>query len=457
MQNKSGKILVVDDNPDILQSLRQLLKFDFESIDTIEKPDKLPEMIRKGDYDVIVLDMNFKAGARTGREGLDWTRAIVRINPDAVVVLITAYADIELAVEAMKTGGTDFVVKPWEPQKLISTLKAAVKLSKSKQEVNALKSQQKMLRDELDMQFDPLIYHSVKMTELIRVIDKVAGTDANILITGEHGTGKELVAREIHKKSLRSDNIFVKVDLGTITDSLFESELFGHIMGSFTDAKSDKTGRFEMANHGTLFLDEVTNLAPHLQTRLLSVLQNRTMVKVGSIKEIPIDIRLISATNVDISEIVRSGAFREDLLYRINTIRIHVPPLRERKGDIETLINHFFESFRQKYRKPTIKMDPRLIEIYEKHNWPGNVRELKHTVEKAVILSEGGYVRDSFINEQMTEDKPAASTDTLSLYDLEKETINRALKLANNNLSQAAKMLEISRTTLYSKIQKHGI
>jgi len=348
---KEGKILIVDDNVHIQDSLKQLLKYDFEKIDTITEPDQLPGMIQNDTHDVILLDMNFTAGAHSGEEGLFWVREIIKLDSNAVVIMITAYGDIELAVKAIRNGGYDFVLKPWEPEKLIHTIKSALRYRKSRQRIDRLESKQKITDRDTDRAFGEILSVSESMNHIINTVAKVAATDANILITGEHGTGKELVARAIHRQSNRDQHTFIKIDLGSIPESLFESELFGHTKGAFTDAREDRSGRFEIASGGTLFLDEIGNLPVSLQAKLLSVLQNRRIIKLGSNKEIPIDVRLVCATNRDLNSMTRSNNFREDLLYRVNTIQIHLPPLRDRGNDIPLLSDHFLNIFSKKYNK----------------------------------------------------------------------------------------------------------
>lgn len=457
MDSTSGKILVVDDNQVILDSLRQLLKYDFEKVNTISDPAKLAVIVEEGDYDVILLDMNFKPGAHTGEEGMYWINKILEIDKEAVIILITAYGDIELAVKAIRAGGIDFILKPWETQKLISTLKSAVKLRKAKLDVAKLKTKQEIFKEDIDNEFGNIIFASENIKELISTIDKVAITDANILITGEHGTGKELIAREIHKKSDRSDEIFVKVDLGSIPESLFESELFGHIKGAFTDAREERIGRFQAASGGTLFLDEIGNLNPSLQSKILSVIQNRVINKIGSHKNIPIDIRLVSATNQNLNEMVARQEFREDLLYRINTIHIHLPPLRSRIEDIPLLAEHFLKLYTDKYKKKGLSIAEDTLKELCVYSWPGNIRELKHSMERAVILANSSILRTEDFNLKTIDQKEDRKDFNLNLAEIEKEAISKALKMARGNMSQAAKYLKISRTTLYSKIEKHGL
>jgi DNA-binding NtrC family response regulator len=457
MAVKKGKILIVDDNVQILESLKILLKSEYEEIETIKNPNLIPEKIRSGNYDIILLDMNFAAGISTGNEGIFWLREILKLDPDSIVILITAYGDINLAVQSIKEGATDFITKPWDTEKLLVTLNTAYELRQSKLKVNSLKNKQRQLTEDIDKRFQMFSGTSKTMQEVQQTINKVASTDANVLILGENGTGKELIAREIHRKSKRSSEVFVSVDMGAITETLFESEIFGHVKGAFTDAKEDKAGRFETASGGTLFLDEIGNIPLSLQSKLLAVLQNRQITRLGSNKAISIDIRLVSATNKPIFNMVEENLFREDLLYRINTIQIEVPPLRKRKDDIPGFIDYFLKQYSNKYEKPLLKITESAYELLVNYSWPGNVRELKHTVEKAVILSESDVLKpEDFYLRQL---KPADNeiSDSLKLTDTEKHTIEKVLKKCDGNLSKAAKMLEISRTTLYAKLDKYKI
>ncbi|MBU1014697.1 MAG: sigma-54 dependent transcriptional regulator [Bacteroidetes bacterium] len=458
MSSKTGNILIIDDNLDILSSLTQLLKYDFNSIKTLANPNLILETIQQQTFDVILLDMNFSAGINTGNEGIFWLREILKIDPGSVIILITAYADISLTVTAIKEGGFDFIVKPWDPQKLITSLKAGVKYKKTLREVKNLKSKQKSISENLNQQHDPIIGNSTKILELHRTIAKIAPTNANVFLYGENGTGKELIAREIHRKSNRSNAAFISIDMGTISESLFESELFGHTKGSFTDAKEDKMGRIEIASGGTLFLDEITNLSLPLQAKLLTVLQNREVIKVGSSTPIPIDIRLICATNMNINDLITGNLFREDLYYRLNTIELNIPPLRERVSDLHSLTDYFIKKFEKKYNKGPFKISQDAISALENHHWPGNIRELKHSIERTIILSESNIIRQEDIFQSQLSNRKAKTLNNIqSLAEIEKETINRALKISEGNLSQASKILKISRTTLYSKMEKHGL
>jgi len=457
MSKKTGRILVVDDNINILNSLEQLLKLDFEAVKTISNPESINENIRSKQWDVILLDMNFKSGINTGNEGFFWMKEIFKEDHDAVVILITAYADIDLAVRAMKEGAVDFVAKPWDPVKLIATLKSAVLLRKSRAEVKRLKSKEIILNEEVSKSNELIIGTSSKIKEVLDIVSKVATTDANVLIVGENGTGKELIARQIHLLSNRSKAPFISVDVASLSDTLFESELFGHEKGSFTDAKEERVGRFEIASNGSLFLDEIGNVSYHLQAKLLAVLENRKFCRIGSNTPIDTDFRLISATNKNIAELVQKNIFREDLFYRINTIQIEIPPLRERKEDIPQITDYYLRKYEKKYSKHNLKISGRALETLVQHSWPGNIRELRHAVERAVILTDSLVLNPEnfFFNKQ--ENQLLNDPNTFRLEDVEKNLLIKVLKHTNGNLSKAAKLLDISRTTLYSKIQRYGL
>ncbi len=453
---KRGNILVVDDNKNVLSALRIFLNNHFAQVFLLSNPNMLHTVIRENNPDVILLDMNYSSGINTGNEGLFWLSEIKKISPDLPVILFTAYADIELAVKALKMGANDFVVKPWDNAKLLATLQSALMLRLSKNEIKRLKEKQDVLNSELGKTNDICWGNSKVMEDLLFMIHKVALTDANVLITGENGTGKEVIARKIHQLSLRRDETLVSVDMGAITESLFESELFGHAKGSFTDAKTDRAGKFEAADKGTLFLDEIGNLNYTLQAKLLVALQSRQIVRVGSNTPIPIDIRLISATNRDLFKLVRDGEFREDLLYRINTIQIEVPSLRERKEDISFLAEFFLEKFAKKYNKPGMRLGSNAIGKLESYSWPGNVRELEHTVEKAVILSDNPELQaDDFFMRPI--ESRTSIIDAITLDEMEKILIEKALKKYDKNISAIAAELGITRPTLYNKLKKYGL
>jgi len=450
-----GNILIVDDNKSILSALEIFLTPEFQTVTTLSDPMRIPTELRKKEYNLVILDMNFNAGINTGNEGIYWLGRIKESNPEISVVMITAYGDVELTVKALKMGATDFFLKPWDNNKLLATLKSALQLNCSKKEVSQLKEKEKGLKTEINREQKIIVGSSPQVMQMLDLVRKVAKTDANILITGENGTGKELIAHEIHRLSERSQEVLVRVDMGAITETLFESELFGHVKGAFTDARENRPGRFEVADKGSLFLDEIGNLSFHLQAKLLAAIQNRQISRIGSNQTIPIDIRLICATNKKLENMVHEGLFREDLLYRINTIQIEVPPLRERGNDVLVLTDFFLKKYSSKYSKPSLKINQQAQDKLLKYSWPGNIRELQHTIEKAVILSEANVLKaDDFFM------KPVFSGRTneteLTLEEMEKRMINLTIEKNNGNLSAAADQLGITRQTLYNKIKKSG-
>ncbi len=448
-----GNILIVDDNKSILSALEILLSPDFQSISTLTDPNHIPTELRKKEYNIVILDMNFKSGVNSGNEGIYWLGRIKETHPETSVVMITAYGDIELTVKALKLGATDFFLKPWDNNKLLATLKSALQLNWSKKEVKQLREKEKGLKSEFNRDQKIIIGSSPKLMQVMNLVRKVAKTDANILITGENGTGKELIAQEIHRISDRSEEVMVNVDMGAITETLFESELFGHVKGSFTDARESRPGKFEVADKGTLFLDEIGNLSFHLQAKLLAAIQNRQISRIGSNQMIPFNIRLICATNKNLESMVNEGLFREDLLYRINTIQIEVPPLRERGDDILLLSEFFLKKYTDKYNKPHLRINQQALDKLIKYAWPGNIRELQHTIEKAVILSESNVLKpDDFFMRPLQSAKPGKMDLTLS--DMEMKMISHAIDKHNGNLSAAADQLGITRQTLYNKIKK---
>ena len=452
---KRGCLLIVDDNKNVLSALRILLDNYFEQVILLSSPNTLIYTLREKNPDIVLLDMNFSAGINTGNEGLYWLSEIKKVDSEIPVVLFSAYADIELAVKALKLGATDFVVKPWDNTKLLATLQAAYELRISKKEVKKLREKQSVLNQEQNK--DDICWgQSGQMKNLLSLIDKVARTDANILITGENGTGKELIAKKIHYSSLRANETLINLDIGSITESLFESELFGHVKGAFTDARTDRAGKFEAADKGTLFLDEIGNLSYSLQAKLLTALQSRQIVRVGGNKSIPVDIRLISATNKDLFQSVHEGEFREDLLYRINTIHIEVPPLRERSEDIKLLAEFFLDKFSKKYNKPDMVLSDKAIKKLENYSWPGNVRELQHAIEKAVILSDSNILEDYDFHTRRADDRNSV-IDSITIEEMEKILIEKSLKKHNKNISIVAEELGITRPTLYSKMKKYEI
>jgi DNA-binding NtrC family response regulator len=459
MEQKSGKILIVDDNEDLLKAAKMHLKRHFSQVDVEKNPEAIPALMNNDDYDVILLDMNFTKDVSSGSEGYYWLERILQADPSAVVVLITAYGDIQMAVKAIKAGATDFVVKPWENEKLLATLYSAMRLRESRDVIENLKIKNHEINQALNDRYSEIIGQSSAMQKIFQTIDRVAKTDANVLILGENGTGKELIARAIHRNSSRKNENFASVDLGSITETLFESELFGHKKGSFTDAKEDRAGRFEMANHGTLFLDEIGNLSMPLQAKLLTVLQNRKVSRVGSNKDTPIDIRLICATNMPLYDMVKENRFRQDLLYRINTIEIEIPPLRERFEDIPLLANHFLKHYAVKYDKPVTKISEGAMSRMHKHPWPGNIRELQHALERAIILSATNVLQPEDFNFTPSSGKEDGqlSLDQYNLEEVEKLLIRKVLKKYNGNITQAASELGLTRSSLYRRLEKYGL
>lgn len=446
--------MIVDDNEDILFALNLLLQTHVEKVKVTTKPERIEHFMKTFEPDVILLDMNFNKDADSGQEGLQWLQKIKQINSDMVVIFITAYAEMQLAVEAIKMGATDFIPKPWEREKLLATIVSAVELSHKRKEVSNLK--QKVAALESNRAFTEIIGESKQILSLFETVDKLKDTDANILILGENGTGKDLFANLIYQTSLRATKPFVCIDLGTIPEQLFESELFGHEKGAFTDAKVEKPGRFEIAAGGTLFLDEIGNLSHPMQSKLLSAIEKQQIIRLGSTRHVPINVRLICATNADIHELVAAGEFRQDLLYRINTIELHIPPLRDRKGDIELLANHFLDRYKKKYKKDIKNISTSAIKKLNEYPWPGNVRELQHAIERAVILSSGfTLLPDDFILKPATAHRHKEMN--LNLEHLEMNAIEIALKKSEGNMNQAAEMLGISRFTLYRKIEKYGL
>ncbi len=458
-ENKHGKILIVDDNEDLLKAAKMYLKRHFAQVDIEKNPEAIPALMNNEDYDVILLDMNFTKDVSSGSERYYWLEKILKIDPSSVVVLITAYGDVQMAVKAIKAGATDFVLKPWENEKLLATLFSAMRLRETKDEVETLRIKNQEINQAMNDRFSDIIGSSPAMQKIFQTIERVAKTDANVLILGENGTGKELLARAIHRNSARHTQNFASVDLGSITETLFESELFGHKKGSFTDAKEDRAGRFELANGGTLFLDEIGNLSMPLQAKLLTVLQNRKVSRVGSNKDTPIDIRLICATNMPLYEMVKENRFRQDLLYRINTIEIEIPPLRERFEDIPLLANHFLKHYSQKYEKSVARISDGAMTRMHKHNWPGNIRELQHAIERAVILCNSSVLQPEDFNFSAPSGKEDGqlSLEQYNLEEVEKLLIRKVLKKYNGNITQAASELGLTRSSLYRRLEKYGL
>jgi DNA-binding NtrC family response regulator len=465
MTQNEGRILIVDDDEDILTAGKLLLKRHFKSIATVNRPDHIPKLMNEGAFDAVLLDMNFGAGERSGREGLAWLRRILDIDPDVVVILITAHSAVDTAVEAMKLGASDFVEKPWQNEKLIATMKAAVSLRQSRSEATTLKGRNRELAAHISGAGDDILGSSEAMRSVFSMIERAAPTDANVLVLGENGTGKELVARQIHRQSNRAGAIFMSVDLGAVAESLFESELFGHKKGAFTGADEDRIGRFQAASGGTLFLDEIGNIPLHLQAKLLTVLEQRQVLPVGANQPVGIDVRVISATNLPAADLADEKVFRQDLLYRLNTVEIALPPLRERADDIPLLVEHFVALYARKYGRDIKGVDKKAMVQITADPWPGNVRALRHAVERAVILSEGSKlgVEDFNLAGAVARHVAAGSSggdgtmDDLTLEDLEKQAIGGALRRHTGNVSRAAKDLGITRASLYRRMEKHDL
>ncbi len=456
--NKFGKILAIDDNEDILFSLKLLLKNHVETIHTEINPDRIPGLLEQGNFDVILLDMNFTRDMIGGQEGFYWLKKILELDPSAVVIFITAYGDVERAVKAIKAGAVDFVLKPWQNAKLLATISSALKLRNSLIEADKLRQTRNELCKKLDQPFHDFIGDSAEMYKVYNIIQKVAATDASVLVLGENGTGKELVARALHRNSTRRNDVFLSVDLGSISETLFESELFGHIKGSFTDAKKDKPGRFEVASGGTLFLDEIGNLSLPLQSKLLTAIEKQEVTRVGSNKSRPIDVRLICATNMPIYQMAKEGNFRQDLLYRINTVEITLPLLSERIDDIPLLVDHFLQQFAHKYKKNIKGVTSAAMKKLRQYNWPGNVRELQHSIERAVILSESKILQpNDFMLKTPQNTGDEGTLGTYNIEDIERDIIQRALRKSNGNISQAAQELGLTRASLYRRLEKYGL
>jgi DNA-binding NtrC family response regulator len=456
MSARKRKLLIVDDNKNILTALTRLLEMEVDEVHTASNPNLIPGLVRANDYDAIFLDMNFSASVQSGNEGLFWMKEILKMDPNAIIIPITAYGDVDLAVRAVKEGAADFVVKPWDNNRLLATLNSAYKLRQSKLEVESLKYKQKSLVENIEKKYSCIIGSSSVMQEIHETIKKVAGTDVDILILGENGTGKELVAREIHRQSIRNQEILISVDMGSLSESLFESEMFGYEKGAFTDAKEMRRGRFEIASDGTMFLDEIGNLSLSMQAKLLSALQNRTITRIGSNTPIEFDTRLICATNKNLKQMISEGLFREDLFFRINTIEIMIPPLRDRGDDILELTEFFLNTFKTKYGKDSLKLTKDTSKVLKNYHWPGNVRELQHTIEKAVILCDTNRImpEDLYLPKyelKSSEDSP------VTLDEIEKLGILKALERNKGNVYKTAKELNIARQSLYNKIQKHKL
>lgn len=454
--NKLGKILIVDDNEDVLFALNLLLEPYTEKIKVATTPDRIEYFMTTFHPDLILLDMNFSRDAISGQEGFESLKQILQIDPQAIVIFMTAYADTDKAVRAIKAGATDFIPKPWEKDKLLATLTSGMRLRQSQQEVSILKEQVEVLSGQNTSEND-IIGESSVMQEVFTTINKLSNTDANILILGENGTGKDVIARLIYRCSPRYGKPFVTIDLGSIPEQLFESELFGFEKGAFTDAKKSKAGRMEVATNGTLFLDEIGNLSLPMQSKLLTAIEKRQISRLGSTQTVPIDVRLICATNADIRQMVEDGNFRQDLLYRINTIEIHIPPLRERGNDIILLAEHFLDRYTRKYKKEIHGLTREAKNKLLKYAWPGNVRELQHTIERAVILGDGSMLKPENFLFHTTSKQKKEEEVILNLEQLERQAIEKALRISNGNISRAAEYLGITRFALYRKLEKLGL
>ena len=454
---EDSRLLIVDDDPDVLLAAEIVLKKHFARVRTDSEPENIPKLIADESFDVVLLDMNFAAGKTSGQEGLDWLGKIRQLAPDTKVILMTAYGAVDTAVRAIKEGASDFVVKPWENDRLIATVTTTARFSRAARTVRELSSVQKVLNEDSSHAASEIIGHSELMVRVLAQIEKVAATDASVLILGENGTGKELVARAIHRGSERSGRAFVHVDLGAISESLFESELFGHKKGAFTDAREDRAGRFEVAAGGTLFLDEIGNLTPRNQAKLLGVLQSRLVSRVGSDTPIPVDARIVCATNMPRDELMSGKEFRQDLLYRINTVEIELPSLRQRAEDIEPLAEYYAARFARKYQKPPMRLERGTLSRMEQYAWPGNIRELVHAIERAVIMSDGETLSVDDLLAPATQATTELNDEELNLTQVEVKTIERAIAKHQGNLSKAAQELGLGRTTLYRKMAKHGL
>ena len=454
--NKLGKILIVDDNEDVLFALNLLLEPYTEKIKVATTPDRIEYFMTTFHPDLILLDMNFSRDAISGQEGFESLKQILQIDPQAIVIFMTAYADTDKAVRAITAGATDFIPKPWEKDKLLATLTSGMRLRQSQQEVSILKEQVEVLSGQNTSEND-IIGESSDMQEVFTTINKLSNTDANILILGENGTGKDVIARLIYRCSPRYGKPFVTIDLGSIPEQLFESELFGFEKGAFTDAKKSKAGRMEVATNGTLFLDEIGNLSLPMQSKLLTAIEKRQISRLGSTQTVPIDVRLICATNADIRQMVEDGNFRQDLLYRINTIEIHIPPLRERGNDIILLADHFLDRYTRKYKKKIHGLTREAKNKLLKYAWPGNVRELQHTIERAVILGDGSMLKPENFLFHTTSKQKKEEEVILNLEQLERQAIEKALRISNGNISRAAEYLGITRFALYRKLEKLGL
>ena len=460
MSKTKAAILIIDDDDDVLLSAKLLLKKHYSNVITRNNPKEINQLISTENIDVIVLDMNYRIGFNDGKEGMYWLKHILSIDSKLVVILMTAYGEVELAVNSIKLGAFDFILKPWTNEKFLASINAGLELSRSNQKISILKHTNEALQKNTDQKFGPIIGKSSIMEELMNTVEKVSSTEASILILGENGTGKQHFAREIHKRSNRVNGPFIHVDLGSLSENLFESELFGHKKGAFTDAHEDKPGRFELAENGTLFLDEIGNLPYNLQSKLLTVLQDKKFSRIGEGIERSFNARLLFATNAPINQWVAEGKFRQDLLFRINTVEIEIPPLRLRPEDIIDFVNFYLNSFRAKYHKSHLKISDEAIEVLKSHSWPGNVREIQHTIERGVIMSDGHEIKTSDFNLTSIEVNPQGPMkefEQLNLLEIEKLLVKKALGKYKGNISKAAKDLGLTRAALYRRLEKFNL
>ena len=456
----SANILVVDDDDDILTAARLLLRRRFGEIVTCRRPEEIPDLMTEHDFDAVLLDMNFGPGESSGMQGLEWLARILQIDPQMVVVMITAHGNVDTAVDAMKRGATDFVAKPWQNEKVIATLSAAVELHRSRMETESLRDANRVLTEAAAPEGRAIIHQSDEMKDVLSIVERAAPTEANVMILGENGTGKELVARELHRQSARADKVFLAIDMGSITETLFESELFGHKKGAFTGATDDRPGRFQAANGGTLFLDEIGNLPLHLQAKLLSVLEQRQVTPVGGDKSQYVDVRIIAATNLPANELRDESRFRQDLLFRLNTVEITVPPLRDRPDDILPIARHYAVRYSRKYGKKEVSFSREAEQALQDYDWPGNVRALRHAIERAIILTSDTILEPGDLQLIETGQAPSAPIPiptVLNLDQMERDTIHRALIKHGFNISRAAKELGLTRASLYRRMEKHGL
>ncbi|SFD20214.1 sigma-54-dependent transcriptional regulator [Pseudoalteromonas denitrificans] len=466
---KEGRILIVDDDEDILTAGKLLLKRQFSHVSTCNLPEHIPTFISTQHFDAILLDMNFGPGESSGKQGFHWLKKILEINPQSVIIMITAHGGVDVAVEAMKLGATDFISKPWQNEKVIATVSTAVLLGQSRCETQSLRAaNQVLVQDNNQLNQQEIIAQSDEMLKIQTLLQHAAPTDANILILGENGTGKELIARDLHQKSLRAHKVFMSVDLGAISESLFESELFGHKKGAFTGAHHDRIGRLKAADGGTLFLDEIGNLPLHLQAKLLTILEQRKVTPLGANEAVPFDVRVVSATNISKNDLKTDACFRQDLLFRLNTVEINLPPLRKRIQDIEPIAQYFISLYSKKYQKPEKELDNDALIAIKSNSWPGNIRELRHAVERAVILSQTHKFtchdfqietvnKNHIEKHNVIKDEPTELPQDLNLEVIEKQAISQALKKHRYNISHTAKELGLTRAALYRRMEKHGL